>query len=280
MVRSNSAPGGQVDDDMPKLSLDSLTLTDTPPPVAIRAAAEAGFDACSLWVIPPPLFPSPLLAPAMERECAAILADTGLEVIALEVFDLHSLAGVEAVRPLLEMGARLGGKAALAIHYSNADHSEAADILAAFAETAASFGLATNLEPVAGGQSQTLAQAHDLIRASGADVGLCLDPHHLFRAGGAVADIAALPAGAIRYVQLCDGPVPQPPELVMSEAVCERMYPGDGDFSLAAFLRAAPRDVPVGIECPSLSRAQAGVTALDQAREGLAKMKAVLAALD
>lgn len=264
----------------PKLSLDSLTLTDTAPQVAIRAAAEAGFDACSLWIIPPPLFASPLLTPAMERECAAVLADTGLEVIALEVFDLHSRAGVEDAKPLLEMGARLGGKAALAINYSNADRNEVADILAAYAETAANFGLATNLEPVCGGQSQTLAEAEDLIRRSGADVGLCLDPHHLIRAGGSISDVKAVQSGLIRYVQVCDGPLPQPPEIAATEAVCERLYPGDGDFALVDMLRAAPRDVPVGIECPSLRRAQSGVSAVEQAREAMAKLKQVLALLD
>ena len=261
------------------LSLDSLTLTDTAPPVAIRAAAEAGFDACSLWIVPPALFPSPLLTPALERECAAIIADTGIAVSGLEVFDLHSMAGVEAAKPLLEMGARLGGRAALAIHYSNADRGAAAEILAAFAEAAAGFGLATNLEPVCGGQSQSLAEAHALIRASGADVGLCLDPHHLFRAGGAVADIAALPPGAIRHVQLCDGPVPQPPEVAATEAICERLYPGDGQFPLAELLRAAPAAVPLGIECPSVSRAQAGVSALDQAREAIGKARSLLNSL-
>lgn len=264
---------------MTVLSLDSLTLTDTAPQVAIRAAAEAGFDACSLWIIPPPLFPSPLLAPEHERECAAILKDTGMQVIALEVFDLHSMAGVEACRPLLEMGARLGGKAALTIHYSNEDRGASAEILAKFAEVATGFGLATNLEPVAGGKSQTLAEAEDLIRRSGADVGICLDPHHLFRAGGSVADIAGVEPGRIRYVQLCDGPIPQPAEIAMTEAVCERLYPGDGDFPLLDYLRAAPKDVPLGIECPSLSRAQRGISAAEQAKEGMAKIKALLAAV-
>lgn len=260
-----------------KLSLDSLTRTDTAPPVAIRAAAEAGFDACSLWVIPPPLYPSPLLTPAMERECRAIIADTGIAVIALEVFNLHSLDGVEAARPQLELGARLGGKAALTINFTNADPVAAADVLAAFAEAAASFGLATNLEPVAGGQTHSLAQAQKLIRASGADVGICLDPHHLFRSGGSVADIAGVEPGRIRYLQLCDGPIPQPAEIARTEAVCERLYPGDGDFPLAEFLRAAPRDVTIGAECPSLSRAQGGMSPLDQAREVLARMRATLA---
>jgi len=265
---------------MRKLSLDTLTLTDTPPPVAIRAAAEAGFDACSLWIIPPPLFPSPLLTPAMERECAAIIADTGVEVIGLEVFDLYSMAAVEDIKPLLEMGARLGGKVALAINYSNPDAAETAGILARFAETAASFGLATNLEPVAGGKTQTLREASDLIRASGADVGICLDPHHLFRSGGTVADIGALEPGLVRYVQLCDGPIPQPAEIAGTEAVCERLYPGDGVFPLRDMLRAAPSDLPLGVECPSLRRAAAGLSAADQAKEAMAKLRRTLAETD
>ncbi len=265
---------------MRKLSLDSLTLTDTPPPVAIRAAAGAGFDACSLWIIPPPLFPSPLLTPELERESAAIIADTGIEVIGLEVFDLYSVAAVEDIKPLLEMGASLGGKAALAINYSNPDAAETAEILARFAAAAASFGLAANLEPVAGGKTQTLYEARDLIRASGADVGICLDPHHLFRAGGVVADIAAMEPGLIRYVQLCDGPIPQPPEIAGSEAVCERLYPGDGDFPLLDMLHAAPRDLPLGIECPSLRRAQSGLSAADQAKEAMAKLRRTMAEID
>jgi len=263
-----------------RLSLDSLTLTDTAPQLAIRAAAAAGFDACSLWIMPPPLYPSPLVTPSLERECAAIIADTGIEVIALEVFDLHSMAGVEAVRPLLEMGARLGGKAALTIHYSNPDRGAAADILAAFAEAADTFGLATNLEPVAGGQSQTLAQARDLIAASGADVGLCLDPHHLIRAGGTLTDLQGIDPALIRYVQVCDGPVPQPPEIAASEAVCERLYPGEGQFPLIALLRAAPQSIPLGIECPSLSRAARGMSAEDQARESMLRLRQLLERID
>lgn len=261
---------------MPLLSLDSLTLTDTQPETTIRAAAEAGFNACSLWIIPPPLFPSALLSPEKERDCARALADTGLQVIALEVFDLQSVAAVEACEPLLEMGARLGGKAALTINYGNPDRSEVAETLAAFAQMAAGFGLVTNLEPVAGGQTQTLAAACELIAASGADIGICLDPHHLFRAGGQVGEIASIEPGRIRYIQICDGLLPQPPEIVMTEAVCERPYPGDGHFPLKEFLKAAPRDVPLGIECPSLSRAQSGASPLDQAREVIAKARQVI----
>lgn len=265
---------------MRKLSLDSLTLTDTQPQELIRAAAAAGFDIVSLWVQAPALFPSPLLTPDKEAECASVLADTGLQVVSLECFDLHSEAVVDSYRPALELGARLGGKAALAINYSNPDPGHTAALLARFAQIAKDCGLGVNLEPVAGGPSPRLAQARDIIRASGADVGICLDPHHLFRSGDSLADLQAVEAGLIRYVQVCDGPRVQPPEIAATEAVCERAYPLDGEFPLVEFLRAAPRDTPLGIECPSLSRAGAGKSATDQAVEAIAAVRKLLAALD
>jgi sugar phosphate isomerase/epimerase len=263
----------------PKLSLDSLTLTDTEPQVAIRAAAEAGFDLCSLWVQEPALYPSPLLTADKERECAAILADTGMCVEALEVFDLHSREAVESYKPQLDLGARLGGKTALTINFTNPDRSETADVLALFAETAGQFGLAVNLEPVCGGQSQTLAEARDLILAAGADIGLCFDPHHLVRTGGGADDLKAIGPGWIRYVQVCDGPIPQPAEIAATEAISERLYPGEGDFPLLDLLRAAPRDVTVGFECPSLRRMEDGRSAQDQAREAMASLRKLLAEL-
>ena len=263
-----------------KLSLDSLTLTNCRPQDTIRAAAGAGFDACSLWIHAPALYALPLLTRADERECAAILADTRIELIALEVLDLFSSDVVESSKPQLEMGARLGGKSALAINYSNADRAASADLLAQFAEAAAQFGLGVNLEPVCGGKSQTLAEAHDLVIRSGADVGICFDPHHLVRMGGGLSELLALPKGAVRYVQVCDGPLSQPPEIVATEAVCERLYPGDGDFPLRDLLGAAPSDVVIGVECPSVRRAQAGVSAMEQAKEAMAKTRNLLALLD
>ena len=262
---------------MPVLSLDSLTLTDTPAAALIRAAAGAGFDLVSLWVQAPPLYPAQLLTAGAVPECARLLADHGIGVVSLECFELASEAAVEGFRPALEIGARLGGKAALAINYTNPDAAETAATLAKLAEVAAEYGLGVNLEPVMGGHSPRLAQAAALIRTSGADVGLLCDPHHLLRSGDTLADIAALAPGAIRYVQLCDGPLPQPQAIAATEAVCERLYPGDGDFPLAAFLAAVPADVPLAVECPSLRRASAGMSPQAQANAAMAATRALLA---
>ncbi len=262
---------------MRRLSLESLTLTDTSPQDLIRAAAGAGFDLVSLWVQAPPLFPAQLLTPASDAECARLLADTGVEVFSLECFDLHSDAAVESYRPALERGARLGGRAALAINYSNPDPAHVAALLSRFAELAGEVGLAVNLEPVAGGMSPRLGQTRDIIGASGADVGIVLDPHHLVRSGDSLDDLRAIAPGLIRYVQICDGPLVQTAAITATEAVCERLYPGDGEFPLAAFLATAPDDTPLGIECPSLRRAGAGLSAADQAIAAMAALRRSLA---
>lgn len=262
---------------MQKLALDSLTLTDTEPMEALRAADAAGFDIVSLWVQAPALYPSPLLTAEKEEECARILADTHLAVVTLEVFDLHSFEAVETYRDALGRGARLGAKTALTINFSNPDRAQTTDILAKFAETAAEYGLGVNLEPIAGGQTSTVKQGAEMIAASGADVGITFDPWHLIGSGGGLTDLENLDMSLIRYVQLCDGPLPIPEAMISLGAVTERQYPGEGQFPLLEMLRLLPRDVPVGIECPSLRRAQAGTSPLDQAREALSAMRRTLA---
>jgi len=263
---------------LPAFSLDSLTLTDTQPDEAIWAAAGAGCDTVSLWVQDPPLFPAALLTAEKEDACARALAETGLKVATLEVFDLHSIEALGSYRDALERGARLGATTALTIHYSNPDKGAAADILARFAEMAGEMGLAVNLEPVAGGQTTTLAEAERLIVASGADVGITFDPWHVIGGGGSLADIAAIDVSRIRYVQLCDGPMPIPTEQVGLGAVCERTYPGQGSFPLIEMLASLPHEVPFGVECPSLSRAQAGRSPLQQAQEVMGAARQLLAA--
>ena len=262
---------------MPNFSLDSLTLTDTQPMDLIRAASAAGFGTISMWVQEPALYPSPTCTPDKETECKQLLADTGIQIETLEVFDLHSFPVLEMYRPALELGARLGGKTALVLNYSNPDRSETADLLAKFASIAGEYGLGTNLEPVAGGHTFSLLQARDLILSSGADVGITLDPHHVIRAGGSIEDIKAVPEGMIRYVQLCDGVAQPSAELAPLEAIADREYPGEGVFPLIEMLKLAPKNVTVGIECPSLTRAKAGKSPADQAIEALASMKALYA---
>lgn len=263
---------------MPRLSLDCLTLTATPPPQVIRSAAAAGYDLVSLWAQPPAAFDELLMTPAYEAECKAIMADTGVAMFSLEVCNLVSREANESYRPALELGARLGAKVVVAFHHHGAEAAAAPDVLAHLAGIAAEYGLGVNLEPVAMGQTKTLAQARDMIRASGADVGILFDTWHLVRSGCMVEHLRAIEPGLIRYVQVNDGLAWIPEEAMIAESLEERLYPGEGAFPLVELLRAAPRDVPWAIETPSLCRARAGVTPEAQARETLALMRGLVAA--
>lgn len=259
------------------LSLDCLTLTDTSAPEVIRSAAAAGFDLVSLCFQHPPLFPALLVRPEEEAECAALLRDTGVGLHSVEFFDLTSEAALQAYRPALERGARLGGKAALAMQFTNPDQRHAAELLAMFAEVAAEYGLATNLEPVAMGRARTLADAAELIRLSGADVGILFDSWHLIRAGGSVEDLRAVDPALIRYAQFCDGSLSDPPADMIGESIGERLYPGDGDFPLRELLHALPPGIPLAIETPSLRRAGEGMSPRGQAIEAMAALRCLIA---
>jgi sugar phosphate isomerase/epimerase len=262
-----------------QLSLDCMTITNATPVELIRSARAAGFDLVTLWMQPPSRFPDQLVTPAMARDCLTALSETGVGVQALEAFDLTSMQDIDSYRPALELGARLGAKGAVAIHARNPDRVEVADLLARFAGLADECGLEINLEPIAMCQTATLAQAQDLIRAAGVDAGIVLDIYHLVRAGGGTGDISAVKPGLIRHIQLNDGAASPSTETIYLEATQERPYPGDGVFPLIDLLSVAPTDISWGIESPSRRRAENGMSAEMQAREAIAAMRRVIAAV-
>ena len=262
---------------MQAFSLDCLTLTDSSPVELISGAAAAEFDLVSLWISTPSAFPRMQMAPWMERECAGLLRDGGIAVHLLEVLDLSTEAAIHAYRPALEMGARLGGKAASAYHGSNPDRSHVADLLALFVEVAGEFGLEVVLEPVAMARTRTLADAAALIRDAGGKAGILFDSLHLVRSGGGIAELAAIDPALIRYVQLNDGPAELPAEAWRDEAMGERLYLGEGEFPLVDMLALLPTDIPWGVETPSLRRASAGMDASAQASAAMASLQRVLA---
>ena len=258
-----------------KLCLDSLTVGNTEPADLIRAAKSAGFDLVSLWTQPPSIFPLQLVTPAKLAACQSALAETGMQVGPLEVFDLTSAEAIWSYRPALELGAQLGAKTASAINIRNTDPSLVGALLAQLAELAREYGLGVTLEPLAMFATSTLAQARDIVRASGIDAGIVLDAFHVVRKGGTAADVRAIEPQLIGYIQLCDGPIgatPMTAEQMSHEASYERLYPGDGDFPLVELLSDTRTDINWGIEAPSRRRAEGGMSAESQAKEAIAAM--------
>lgn len=256
-----------------QLCLDSLTVNDTEPADLIRAARSAGFDLVSLWAQPPSIFPLQLVTPAKLAACQSALAETGIQVGPLEVFDLTSAEAVDSYRPALELGARLGARTASAINVRNTDPVAVSALLARFAELAREYGLGVTLEPLAMFATSTLAQARDIIQAAGVDVKIVVDAFHVVRKGGTAADVRAIDPSLMGHIQLCDGVIPVSAEQMRYEASYERLFPGDGDFPLVELLCHAPTDISWGIEAPSRRRADSGMSAQSQAQEAISAMR-------
>jgi hypothetical protein len=70
------------------------------------------------------------------------------------------------------------------------------------------------------------------------------------RNDGRPSDLAAVDASLMQYAQICDGPLHQPLDNQMTEAVSERSVPGEEEFPLADFVRHLPSDGVLSIEAP------------------------------
>jgi sugar phosphate isomerase/epimerase len=260
------------------LSLDCLTLTDCRYEDVIEAAAAAGYDLVSLWLNPLAAFPRQVLPLGEGQACVKRLRDRGIGIHHIEAFDLASVEAIEAGRPYFELGAEVGAKAILFYNGTNPDRDDVVRVLRHACRVAGECGLGVNVEPVSFSGTRTLGDAQRLIADAGVDAGVVLDLLHHVRAGGTAAQIAAMPEGSIRYVQICDGAEHLPEEFWQAEAMSERAYPGDGEFPLMELLRSAPTAVPWGIEVPSLKRRRSGQGSIQQALEAKQAAQVLLSA--
>lgn len=261
------------------ISLDCLTLPDASPVELIHAAGAAGFASVSLWVQPPAIAPNMLATPDMAEQIRRALAETGISIGNLEVFNLNGDDRVEAYAPMLAFGAELGAKTATAIDYGT-PRDDMPQRLAAFTVLCTQHGLSTLVEPISMGNVRTPQDGAALIRAAGVEARLVLDAVHLVRTGTKPHALRDIPPELIGYFQICDGPTTLSPEGIDVEATANRLYPGEGAFPLAAYLAALPDDTPLGVEGPSLARQRRGASFEERAREAFTSTHRLLRSLE
>jgi sugar phosphate isomerase/epimerase len=243
------------------LSLAALTVIELSPPEMVSCAADAGYSHVGLRLLPAtaeePVYPVIGDMP-MVREVARRLASTGVHVHDIEILRLKPATRAADYREALETGARLGARAAL-VAGNDDDESR---LVANFAELAAladTLDLSLALEPMPWTDVRDVASGLRVIERSGArNAGLVIDAIHVDRAGTTPAELAALPASRIAYVQLCDAPAERPTDTptLLHQARAERTMPGDGGLDLIGMLRALPPRIVVSVEVPmrTLSR--------------------------
>jgi sugar phosphate isomerase/epimerase len=259
--------------------LDHLTAWELSPPALVSGAAESGYDAVSMWFHAPPFGTEryPMLGDiAMRRETIARSRDTGIAIFSIGLFVLTPAGFATDWEAMLESGAALGARRAIALVYDD-DASRARDTLVRLAARAAVHGIGVDVEFIAGSGVASLAAACTLVReVGGADCGIILDPLHLQRTGGTPNDISPVERPLIRYAQLCDGPATMPPDRWLYEGSEQRQLPGAGAFPLAAFLAALPDDIPIGLEIPLRDLAKRGVGPVARSRLALDAARAFL----
>ena len=239
---------------LPALALSHLSALDTPPDLLAPLAAKAGFAAIGLRLNPaaPGGISYPLRAGTDKvRTLQRALADSGIGIHDVELIPLTPGLAIADFEPMLEAAAALGARR-LNVTGDDPDLDRLGDHFAAVCAFAARFGLGVDLEFMRWRPVGTLVQARHVVeRAGAAGGGILLDFLHIFRAGGAVADVANLPKGLITGAQVCDAPLAAPPDdRIIEEARTRRLPPGSGALPIIALLRALPADVPLSVEVP------------------------------
>lgn len=249
---------------MERLGLECLSAFGQPPVEFIRIAGELGCGHVSLNLSGSAnrLAPYPDYSirndAVLRHEISAALQGAGVRLSLLEGFALMPDTTPTDMAPLLDIAAELGARAICAVSLDR-DMARRQDRFAELTELAGERGLLATTE-VGAGALRNLDAAVDVARHVGSPhFALLIDTMHFFRSGSSVDDLRALDPAWIGHVQLCDVPMPATIASYMDEALYERRCPGDGDLPLEPFLARLPAGVPIGLEVPIRSEAEAGI---------------------
>lgn len=208
-----------------------------------RCAAAAGWPACGIWYDPE------TWTAQTTKDLKAIFADSGMVPLDIEVIYIQPGETDSYAERLIEAGAEIGAHNALIVS-ADEDLAATARRFEALAAFAMDHGVKANFEFLPITAVKTLDDALKVI-AGAPGAGLMPDLLHLIRSGGNIADLARIPANALHYAQLCDGPAVLPSmafETLLSDALDGRVLPGEGGLPCREFLAALPAALPISLE--------------------------------
>lgn len=240
---------------MISLSLAHLTVLDVAPPALFDLAADAGYQNVGIRILPavPGAVCYPLSRPAV-IEWRRRMAGAGVGIHDIEFIPLTPEVRVGDYAQTLALAAELGARR-LNVSGDDADFDRLAGNFGALCDLAADAGMGVDLEFMRFRTVGTLHQALDIIARAGRPNGrLLIDLLHLFRSGGTAEMLRDVPSNALGSVQLCDAPRRDPTDAgIADEARQGRLFPGEGELPLIAFMDALPGDICVGVEVPAES---------------------------
>ena len=266
----------------PHFSLAHLTVLGCPPPEAVRIAARAGYDFVSLRTIQMGLPNEPRYAlpqnAELLRETKSALADTGIQVLDIELAQIDKGLDVKAYLPAMETAAELGARNVISSIWTS-DRIFAIDSLTELCDLAAGVGMTINMEFVTWASIATLQDAIAVVRAvNRANCGLLVDTLHFHRSRVRPDELDVVPLEWFHMAHLCDAPaeIPNRKEELIFTGREARLDPGQGGIDIAEIVNRMPQ-VPYSLEIPNLERVRAigyaehARLCLSHAREYLAR---------
>lgn len=243
-------------------SLAHLTVLNCSPPEMTYIAAKTGYDYVGFRSIYMGLPGEPNYDLAnnkqMLQETKRALAETGIEVLDIELAKIYSGMDPKAYEPAMEVAAELGARHVLSSIWTD-DRSEQLEYFIQVCELASMYDLTVELEYVPIAAVKDLAMTLDILRsANQPNAGLMIDVHHFHRAGDRVEDLDDVPEDWFRYVHICDAVSEIPDDLEEMTRIIreERLYLGEGGIDVYSILERMPT-IPYSIELPNLKRSQA-----------------------
>lgn len=254
---------------MPLLSLAHMSVLELTPPQLVACASAAGFSGVGLRLSParegeqqyPMIGDTPMM-----RETQALLRDSGVQVLDVEVIWLRPDTRATDYEGLFAAAARLGARRIL-VAGADANLARATASFAAVCELADRYGLGVDLEFMLFSEVKSLQQALSIVQgAQQTNGGVLLDALHVARSGTTLEDVARIDPALLRFCQLCDAPEQSPGSIseLGHEARFDRLLPGEGGLPLAALFTALPRDLDVSVEIP-LARERGRLGAAERA---------------
>ncbi len=243
------------------LSLAAGVCPETGPADFVTACATAGWDACGIW------FDHTTWDDAVAREVRRRLDDTGL--IALDMEPIFVTPTGDHGEAMIEAAAAVGARNLLVVS-RGVDDDRFAERFGELCDLAATHGIGCSLEFMRFMSVRDLPQALAVLdRVDRPNAGVLIDNLHLARSGGTVADVAAISADRLPYLQLCDAPARSPggaPDELVVEALDGRLLLGEGHLPVLELVEVLPPQTALSMEVRSAALRSAFPDPTDRAR--------------
>ncbi len=236
-------------------SLAHLTVLSLTPPQVVDVAARTGYRYASLRLTRvTPAEPLYDLANdrALMKETKARLADTGVDVLDVELFRMDPKLDADHFIPVLEATAELGARNVIA-QLPDPDRERATARFARLCDLAKPLGIFVSLEFPHWTETGTLTEATRVLRAvNRSNAAMLVDMLHMGRSNSSCDDLRKLPREWFRFAHVCDAEKQVPPTMdgVIRTARDERLFPGEGTIDVRGILNCMPADIPYSLEIP------------------------------